>query len=125
MFRALLLLLTVLVVQVSRAFGPSPCQATLQLTRQGEWLIITGHCRSLMAQPARYRYQLQLLRESRGGRSQNAQSGEFLLAGQQEAEVGRVQVNAGPQDHYRAQLLIFDLSGIPVAQDSISQATTR
>lgn len=105
----------------SGVYGPPACQARLELVRQAQFLTVTGHCRNLLDAPARYRYQLLVRHQSAGGQSQNKQAGEFTLLPQQEAVLSRVQLQASPQDHYSAKLLIFDEAGRAVAQDSTSQ----
>lgn len=98
-----------------------PCQAVLDLRWHEHLLTVTGHCRSQLAQAARYRYQLVVVRQGAGGRSQNSQGGEFVLPPQQDAVLAEVRLNAGPHDVYLARLLVFDLNGQPVAQDSARQ----
>lgn len=125
MNNALPFFFSLLLFQMGGAFGQAPCQATLHLDHQGNLLIITGLCQSLSPQPGRYRYQLQVVRESRSGRSQNSQGGEFELPAQQQALLSRVEINAGPQDHYRAVLTVFALSGAPISQDTSSELSSR
>ena len=112
------LVLACLLTQPSGAYGPPVCQAKLVLEQQAQFLTVTGHCRSLLATPARYRYQLLVLHQGAGGRSQNAQGGAFALPAQQEAVLSRVRLQTSPDDHYSVRLLIFDEAGHPVAQDS-------
>lgn len=115
------LVLACLLVQPGGALpGPAPCEARLQLLRQGQLLTITGHCRSLLAAPAHYRYQLLVHHQSSSGQSQNSQGGAFALAARQDAVLSRVQLSAGQPDQCSARLLIFDGLGHLVAQDSTS-----
>ncbi|AMJ67444.1 hypothetical protein AXW84_19960 [Hymenobacter sp. PAMC 26628] len=102
-----------------------PCQARLELHQQDGLLTVTGHCRNLGPAAARYRYELALLRESSGGRSQNTQRGEFDVAPAQEVSLSQTRVNAGPQDTYRIHLRVFDLQGHTLAQDSAVQIAPR
>ncbi len=112
------LVLACLLAQPSGASGPEPCQARLALARQDQLLTITGHCRSLLPAPARYRYQLLVQRHGSGGQSQNSQGGTFTLAAGQEAVLSQVRLTAGPQDRCAVQLLVFDTGNQLVAQDS-------
>jgi len=114
------LMLACLLAQPSGASGPAPCQARLELTRQEQLLTITGHCRSLLPAPARYRYQLLMQRHGSGGRSQNSQGGTFILTAGQEAVLSQVRLTAGPQDRCTVQLLVFDTANQLVAQESTS-----
>ncbi len=104
------------------AQGPLPlCQARLELTRHDQLLTVTGSCRSLRSAPARYRYQLLVVRRSPAGRSQSAQGGEFGLGPGQEARLSEVRVSVLSRDEYRVLLLIFDETGRVVARDSAAQ----
>ena len=114
------LVLACLLVQPSGASGPAPCEARLQLLRQEQVLTITGCCRSLLAVPANYRYQLLVHYRSSGGQSQNSQGGAFALAANQNAVLSSVRLKPGSPAHCSAQLLIFDGTGHLVAQDSTS-----
>ena len=108
--------------------GPSsatPCQARIELQRQGGLLIITGHCRNLQPVAAHYRYEMALQRESAGGHSRNTQRGEVSVTPQREVSLSQTQINAGPQDTYRVYLSLFDTEGHTLAQDSIVQTPTR
>jgi hypothetical protein len=105
--------------------APGPCQARLELQQQSGLLTVTGHCRNLQPAAARYRYELAVVRESAGGRSQNTQRGEFSVDPQQEVSLSRTQVNAGPQDGYQIHLRVLDLDGHVLAQDSATQRPTR
>lgn len=98
-----------------------PCQAHLELVQAAQLLTVTGHCRSLLTAPARYRYQLLVVRQSPAGRSQSAQGGEFGLAPQQEVRLSEVRVSVLGRDQYRAVLLIFDQMGQIIARDSAVQ----
>lgn len=102
---------------------PGPCQARLELTQHDQLLTVAGHCRSTTPAPARYRYQLLVLRQSRAGRSQNSQGGEFTLLPNQDLVLSEVRVSALAHDEYRAKLLIFDLQGQIIARDSVDQST--
>lgn len=115
------LVLACLLTQPSGAYGPPVCQAKLVLEQQAQFLTVTGHCRSLLATPARYRYQLLVLQRGAGGQSQNTQNGTFALPAQQEAVLARVQLQTSPDDHYAVRLLILDEVGRPVAQDSTAR----
>ena len=97
-----------------------PCQAKIELFWHEQQLTISGHCRSLIDAPARYRYQLLVVRQSRGGRSQNNQGGEFVLPPRQGVELSVVRLGAQPNDQYQVHLTVFDLDGHAVAQDSAS-----
>ncbi len=108
-----------------RAAAPAPCRAHLELHQQDGFLTVTGRCQSLLATPARYRYELSLLRESTGGRSQNTQRGEFDVAPAQEVSLSQARVNASAQDAYRIHLRVLDLAGHTVAQDSVVQGSVR
>ena len=112
------LVLACLMVQPSGAFGPAPCQARLEVAQQQERLIITGHCRSLTAAPARYRYQLLTKHHSRNGYSQTSQGGEFALAANQDAVLSRVHLTTAPNTIGATYLLVFDAAGQVVAQES-------
>ncbi len=114
------LVLACLLVQPSGASGPAPCEARLELWRQEQLLTITGHCRSLLPAPARYRYQLLVQRHGSGGHSQNSQGGTFVLTARQDAALSRVRLNTEPQGHCGVQLLVFDIANQLVAQDSTS-----
>ena len=96
------------------------CQAKIELTWHEQQLIISGHCRSLLDVPGRYRYQLLVVRQSRGGRSQNNQGGEFALPSRQNMELSVVRLSVQPDDQYQVHLTVFDLDGQAVAQDSTS-----
>lgn len=109
----------------SAAPAPTPCRAHLELLQQDGYLSITGHCTSLLATPARYRYELSMLREGSGGRSQNTQRGEFDVAPAQDVALSHTRVNATAQDTYRVYLRVLDLAGHTVAQDSAVQVPTR
>lgn len=103
-----------------------PLQARLELGQHDGLLAVTGHCRSLSAAPADYRYELSFYRETAAGsRSRNTQQGSFRLAPQQEVALSRSQVNVGAQDAYRIHLRVFDQAGYVVAQDSAIQNFTR
>ena len=104
-----------------RPQGPPPCQAKLHLSQEAQLLTLTGHCQSLLDQPARYRYQLVVRRRGAGGQSQNTQGGEFALPAQQDATLSTVRLNMTPTDSYQAKLTVFDAEGRAVAQDSASQ----
>lgn len=112
------LVLACLLVQPSGAFGPAPCQARLEMSRQQETLTITGHCLNLAAVPARYRYQLLVKRAGSSGLSQNRQGGDFALAPNQDAVLSRVRLTPGPNDTGTVYLLVFDATGHVVTQDS-------
>lgn len=109
----------------SRAAAPMPCRAHLELHQQDGFLTVTGHCQSLLPTAAHYRYELSLLRESAGGRSQNTQRGEFDVAPAQEVSLSQARVNASAQDTYRIHLRVLDLAGYTVAQDSAVQVSGR
>ena len=119
------LVLAALMVQPGGAFVqvPGPCQARLELTKHDQLLTVAGHCRSTAPAPARYRYQLLVMRQSRNGRSQNSQGGEFTLLPNQDLVLSEVHVSALAHDEYQAKLLIFDLTGQIVARDSVDQST--
>ena len=117
----LILLLTGLFGPPARPQGAPPCQAKLHLSQEAQLLTLTGHCQSLLDQPARYRYQLVVRRRGAGGQSQNTQGGEFALPAQQEATLSTVRLQVAPTDSYQAQLLVFDAENHIVAQDSASQ----
>jgi hypothetical protein len=102
-----------------------PCRAHLEMKQQDGTLTVTGHCRNLLSTAGRYRYELAVLRESAGGRSQNTQRGEFSVESQQEVSLSRTQVNAGPQDSYQIHLRVMDLDGHVLAQDSAVQRPAR
>ena len=104
---------------------PAPCQARLELAQHDQLLTVVGHCRSTADAAARYRYQLVVLRQSRAGRSQNSQGGEFTLLPNQDLVLSEVHLSALAHDEYQAKLLIFDLRGQVVARDSVNQSTTR
>ncbi|AWM33895.1 curli-like amyloid fiber formation chaperone CsgH [Hymenobacter nivis] len=104
---------------------PEPCRAHLELHQQDGFLTVTGHCRSLLPTAARYRYELSLLKEGAGGRSQNTQRGEFDVAPAQEVSLSEARVNATAQDTYRIHLRVLDLAGHIVAQDSAVQVAAR
>ena len=118
------LVLAALVVQPGGAFVqvPGPCQARLELAQHDQLLTVTGRCRSTAPVAARYRYQLLVLRQSRAGRSQNSQGGEFTLLPNQDLVLSEVRISALAHDEYQAKLLIFDLQGHIVARDSVDQA---
>jgi hypothetical protein len=119
------LVLAALLAQPDGAFlqVPAPCQARLEFSQHDQLLTVAGHCRSTAPTPARYRYQLMLVRQSRAGRSQNSQGGEFLLLPNQDLVLSEVHVSALAHDECGAKLLIFDLRGKVVARDSVEQAT--
>ena len=124
--RCVPLVLAALLVQPGGAFAQvaGPCQARLELTRHDQLLTVAGRCRSTAPAPARYRYQLLVVRQSRAGRSQNSQSGEFLLLPNQDLVLSEVRLSALPHDEYQAKLLIFDLRGQIVARDSVNHFPT-
>lgn len=107
------------------ALGPAPCRAHLELQQQDGYLTITGHCTNLLAAPARYSYELCMQRDSRGGRSQNTQRGEFDAAPAQDVALSRTRVNVTAQDTYRVYLRVLDSAGHTVAQDSAVQVPAR
>ena len=120
------LVLATLFWQPGGALVPAaPCQARLALHWHDQLLTVTGHCHSQLDQPARYRYQLVVVRRGAGGRVQNSQGGEFALPPRQDAVLAEVRLNAGAADGYEARLLVFDLNGRPVAQDSARQAFSQ
>jgi len=100
---------------------PPQCQARLELQQHDNMLTVTGHCRNLLPTAGRYRYELAVLRESTGGRSQNTQRGEFSMAPQEEVSLSQSSVNAGPRDTYSIHLRVLDLNGHTLAQDSVRQ----
>jgi hypothetical protein len=105
--------------------APVPCRAHLEIHQQNGFLTVTGHCRNLLPTTARYRYELLLLRESAGGRSQNTQGGEFDVAPEQEVALSQARINTSAQDTYRVHLRVLDLAGHTISQDSATQAPTR
>ncbi|NML65734.1 hypothetical protein HHL22_11005 [Hymenobacter sp. RP-2-7] len=107
------------------ALGPVPCRAHLELQQQDGYLSITGHCTNLLPTAARYRYELSMLREGSGGRSQNTQRGEFDAAPAQDVALSHTRINATAQDTYRVHLRVLDLAGHVVAQDSAVQVPAR
>ena len=117
------LVLAALVVQPGGTLVqvPPPCQAHLELVQAPQLLTVTAHCRSLQFAPARYRYQLVVVRQGRNGRSQNSQGGEFALLPNQDLVLSTVRLSALAPDDYRAQLVVFDLSGHVLTRDSASQ----
>lgn len=115
------LLFACLLGQPGGAYGPPPCVATLELRQQGPLLTLTGHCRSLLAAPARYRYQLTVLRHGPHGQAQSTQGGAFSLPALAGAVLSRVSLTAGPDDRYSARLRVLDAGGHTVAQDSASR----
>ncbi|MCI1188107.1 hypothetical protein MON38_11820 [Hymenobacter sp. DH14] len=120
------LVLAALLAQPGGAFVQvpvPPCQARLELTQHDQLLTVAGHCRSTAPAPAHYRYQLLVTRQSRAGRSQNSQGGEFMLLPNQDLVLSQVRVSALAHDEYQAKLLIFDLQGQIVARDSAGQGT--
>ena len=121
------LVLAAFMAQPSGAFVQvaPPCQAHLELVQHDQLLTVAGHCRSSAGAgaPARYRYQLLVLRQSRAGRSQNSQGGEFALLPNQDLVLSEVRVSVLAHDEYQAKLLIFDLQGKVIARDSATQAT--
>ena len=119
------LVLAALLAQPGGAFVqvPASCQARLEFTQHDQLLTVAGHCRSTAPTPARYRYQLLVMRQSRAGRSQNSQGGEFTVLPNQDLVLSEVRVSALAHDEYRAKLLIFDLRGQIVARDSADQST--
>lgn len=120
-----MILLLFLLGGAPRPAAPTPCRAHLELHQQDGFLTVTGHCQSLLPAPARYRYELSLLRESAGARSQNTQRGEFDVAPAQEVALSQARVNASAQDTYRIHLRVLDLAGHVVAQDSAVQTAGR
>ncbi|RZK29978.1 MAG: hypothetical protein EOO63_07870 [Hymenobacter sp.] len=97
-----------------------PCIAQITLSQQGDLLHVTGACRSQLAQVAHYHYELRTQRLGPGGSSRTTQGGHFELAAQQQVQLSQVSLGAGPDSHYRINLLVFDDSGRTVAQDSVS-----
>lgn len=120
------LVLAALMAQPGGAFVqvPGPCQARVELTQHDQLLTVAGHCRSTAPTAARYRYQLLVMRQSRTGRSQNSQGGEFTLLPNQDLVLSEVHVSALAHDEYQVKLLIFNLQGQIVARDSVDQAAT-
>jgi hypothetical protein len=120
------LVLAALMAQPGGAFMQvtGPCQARVELTQHDQMLTVAGHCRSIITAPARYRYLLVVRQQSRAGRSQNSQSGEFTLLPNQDLVLSEVHVSALAHDQYSAQLLIFDLREQIVARDSVDQSTS-
>jgi hypothetical protein len=103
----------------------SPCLAHLDIQRHDGMLTITGHCRNQLATAGRYRYELTTVRQSQGNRSQNMQRGEFAVAPNQDITLSQTQINASAQDAYRISLLILDMAGHTVAQDSAIQVAAQ
>jgi|GEM_PF-1402781 len=101
--------------------GAPPCVAQLTLSQQDGLLRITGSCRSQLAQPAHYRYELRTQKLGPGGSSRTTQGGSFELPAQQQVQLSQVGLGAGPDSHYRIHLLVFDDAGRTVAQDSASR----
>ena len=93
--------------------GAPPCVAQLTLSQQDGLLRITGSCRSQLAQAAHYRYELHTQKLGPGG--------SFELPAQQQVQLSQVGLGAGPDNHYRIHLLVFDDAGRTVAQDSASR----
>lgn len=120
MKHAVLLLGLGVVSAAAQPAGPAPCEVRLQLSGQPQALAASGYCRSLLDQPARYRYQLVAERWGRN-RSRTSQGGTFELGPHQEAQLAQAQVSVAPGDHYRLQLRVFDEAGHLVAQDSVRQ----
>lgn len=120
MFRVLSVFASIL-MQPGGTLGFPPCQAHINLATEAGLLTLTGTCSSLLDQPARYRYSLLVSRTGSGGRSQNTQGGEFALPARQQAILSTLRLNVQPQDTYRAKLVVFDLGGHIIAQDSVSQ----
>jgi hypothetical protein len=116
----LLMLATLPLLALHQADAP-PCIAQLVLSQQGDLLRVTGTCRSQLAQPAHYRYELHTQRLGPGGSSRTSQSGRFELPAQQQVQLSQVGLGAGPDSHYRINLLVFDDAGRTVAQDSASR----
>ena len=117
------MVLAALMAQPNGAFVQvaAPCQARIELAQHDQLLTVASYCRSTAVAPARYRYQLLLLRQSRAGRSQSNQGGEFTLLPGQSLRLSEVRVSALGHDEYRAQLVVFDLQGHEVARDSAGQ----
>ena len=116
-----LLALAALPLLALRQADAPPCIAQLTLSQQGNLLHVTGTCRSQLAQPAHYRYELRTRRLGPGGSSQPSQGGRFELPAQQQVQLSQVGLGAGPDSHYRINLLVFDDAGRTVAQDSASR----
>ncbi|GGE97086.1 curli-like amyloid fiber formation chaperone CsgH [Hymenobacter cavernae] len=104
------------------AQAPAPCEAHLDLGREGTILTVTGRCRNLLATPGHYRYELLLDRQGQGGRSHNQQGGAFDVPPRQEAVLARQQLNATPKDALRIRLRILSQEGRLLAQDSVLQS---
>ena len=121
------LVLAALVVQPGETLVQlsPPCQAHLELMQAPQLLTVTAHCYSRLAAPARYRYQLVVVRQSRNGRSQNSQGGEFALLPNQDLVLSTVRLNTLANDSYQAQLVVFDLNGHSLARDSASQEVAQ
>jgi hypothetical protein len=116
--------LLILAVLPLLALGPAdapPCIAQLTLSQQGDLLRITGTCRSQLAQPAHYRYELHTQWLGPNGNSRTSQGGRFELPAQQQVQLSQVGLGTTPDSHYRINLLVFDDAGRTVAQDSISR----
>lgn len=113
-----LLVLAALPLLALRQAEAPPCVAQLTLSQQGDLLHVTGTCRSQLAQAAHYRYELRTQRLGPGGSSRTSQGGRFELPAQQQVQLSQVGLGAGPDSHYRINLLVFDDAGRTVAQDS-------
>lgn len=118
-------LLLLFLASWQNAAAPAPCRAHLELSQQGGYLSITGHCTSLLPTTARYRYELSMQREGSGGHSQNTQRGEFEVAPEKDVALSHTRVNASEHDTYRVHLRVLDLAGHTVAQDSAVQVPVR
>lgn len=106
--------------------GPAgPCQARLKLEQHGNLLTVTGHCRNMLPIAASYRYELAVLRESNGNRSQNTQSGAFNAPALADIALSQSTTNVGPQDVYSIHLRVLDMNGHTLAQDSAKQVSTH
>lgn len=105
--------------------APGPCQVRLELQQRGNMLTMTGHCRNLLSTAANYRYELAMLRESNGNRSQSVQSGAFSISPQADVSLSQSSVNTGPRDVYRIHLRVFDMEGHTLSQDSAVHILTH
>ncbi|QJX46572.1 hypothetical protein HMJ29_06320 [Hymenobacter taeanensis] len=86
---------------------------------------MTGHCRSLAAQAATYKYELLLLRRGPGGQSSNKQQGHFELKPGQTVTLSEVRLNLDERTSFVGQLRILDAAGQLVAQDSVRHVASR
>lgn len=98
---------------------PSGYEAYLETRMEGDRLTVIGHCRNVSSQPVSLRYELRTDKRGLSGTTSNAQSGQVVLAVQQDMPISQITINIAPTDFYRIKLRMLNAQGIVVAEDSL------